>query len=136
VVDRVGILDSATTYIGLLSSQSIGNRHYAQAALNVRFFVSATAIETIQIKPRYLVIGMKKFAGYAIRLNEGVTYPRNTLASTDALTRKLPTRDTRQTTRQSRPPPHYRSRVTFSRVLLVQKNASRPLHRFQNGFIS
>ena len=32
--------------------------------------VSATATESIQMTPRYLVIGMKKFAGNAIRLNE------------------------------------------------------------------
>jgi hypothetical protein len=41
---------------------------YAESLLcagrtTLRLFVSATATETIQIKPRYLVIGMKKFAG-------------------------------------------------------------------------
>jgi hypothetical protein len=36
---------------------------YAPGCAVVRFLVSATATETIQIKPRYLVIGMKKFAG-------------------------------------------------------------------------
>src|SRR5260370_20612913 len=40
------------------------------ACASLRSLVSATATESIQMKPRDLVIGMKKFAGYAIKLNE------------------------------------------------------------------
>jgi hypothetical protein len=40
------------------------------ACATLRFFVSATATESIQMTPMYLVIGMKKFAGYAIRPND------------------------------------------------------------------
>ena len=40
------------------------------ACCPLRFLVTATATENIQMKPRYLVMGIKKFAGYATRLRE------------------------------------------------------------------
>jgi len=57
---------------------------YATCSI-LRFFVNVTATESIQMQPRYLVIGMKKFVGYAIRLNEesppvvAASIPRTTI---------------------------------------------------------